>query len=77
MAARQAVHSAAEEALGAPLLVEFTGLICWRPGASIAMHFDANRCERWGGCAQRVRRGGGCAQMTWQALPKIKEPKAT
>lgn len=46
VAAREAVRGAVEEALGLPcgLLVEFTGLICWRPGAVIGWHHDANRC---------------------------------
>ncbi|KAL4431217.1 hypothetical protein ABPG75_006473 [Micractinium tetrahymenae] len=45
VAAREAVRAAVEEALGLPcgLLVEFTGLICWRPGAVIGWHHDANR----------------------------------
>ncbi len=45
VAAREAVRAAAEDALGLPcgLLVEFTGLICWRPGAVIGWHHDANR----------------------------------
>lgn len=48
MAARQKVREAAEAALGLDLglLVEFTGLIAWRPGASIAFHHDANRWVR-------------------------------
>lgn len=39
------MRAAAEDALGLPcgLLVEFTGLICWRPGAVIGWHHDANR----------------------------------
>ena len=46
VAARERVRAAAEEALGLGLglLVEFTGLISWRPGSSIAPHHDANRC---------------------------------
>lgn len=45
VAAREAVRAAVEDALGLPcgLLVEFTGLICWRPGAVIGWHHDANR----------------------------------
>ena len=45
MAAREKVRAAVEEALGFDLglLVEFTGLITWRPGAHIAFHHDANR----------------------------------
>ena len=41
--ARERVRAAVEEALGVPLLVEFTGLLAWRPGSSIAWHTDANR----------------------------------
>lgn len=54
VAAREAVRAAVEEALGLDLglLVEFTGLICWRPGSSIGWHHDANR---WG--MGRVRHG--------------------
>ncbi|KAI7839049.1 hypothetical protein COHA_007191 [Chlorella ohadii] len=45
VAAREAVRAAVEEALGLQLglLVEFTGLICWRPGSRIGWHHDANR----------------------------------
>lgn len=43
VAARQAVRAAVEEALDVPLLIEFTGLICWRPGGVIGWHHDANR----------------------------------
>ncbi|GAB4822737.1 hypothetical protein N2152v2_009783 [Parachlorella kessleri] len=45
MAAREKVRAAVEEALGLDLglLVEFTGLISWRPGACIDFHHDANR----------------------------------
>ena len=45
VAAREAVRAAVEEALGLQLglMVEFTGLICWRPGSSIGWHHDANR----------------------------------
>lgn len=45
VAAREAVRTAVEAALSLPLglLIEFTGLISWRPGASIGWHHDANR----------------------------------
>ncbi|PRW58320.1 Oxoglutarate iron-dependent dioxygenase [Chlorella sorokiniana] len=45
VAAREAVRAAVEEALGLELglMVEFTGLICWRPGSRIGWHHDANR----------------------------------
>ena len=46
MAAREKVRAAVEEGLGlelGTLWVEFTGLISWRPGASISFHHDANR----------------------------------
>eukprot|EP00887_Chlorella_sp_A99_P005520 scaffold1.g5520.t1 len=42
MVARERVRAAAEEALGTDLLVEFTGLVSWRPGADIGWHHDAN-----------------------------------
>ena len=34
-----------EDALGLPLglLVEFSGLLSWRPGSAINWHYDANR----------------------------------
>lgn len=46
--ARERVQEAVEDALGLPggLLVEFTALMTWRPGASIGWHYDANRCRR-------------------------------
>jgi hypothetical protein len=45
--AREKVQEAVEDALGLPggLLVEFTALMTWRPGASIGWHYDANRCR--------------------------------
>ncbi|KAI3433335.1 hypothetical protein D9Q98_003153 [Chlorella vulgaris] len=43
VAARQAVREAVEKALDRPLLVEFTGLVSWRPGSEIKWHHDANR----------------------------------
>lgn len=44
--ARERVQEAVEEALGLPggLLIEFTALVTWLPGASIGWHYDANRC---------------------------------
>lgn len=44
MAARERVREAVEEALGLALglLVEFTGVISWRPGGDIGWHHDAN-----------------------------------
>jgi hypothetical protein len=42
-AARERVRAAAEAALGAPLLVEFTGLSAWRPGSGMRLHSDAGR----------------------------------
>lgn len=43
--AREAVRAAVEEALDLQLglLIEFTGLVSWRPGSSIGWHHDANR----------------------------------
>ncbi|PSC76160.1 prolyl 3-hydroxylase 1 isoform X3 [Micractinium conductrix] len=56
VAAREAVRAAAEAALGLELglLVEFTGLLCWRPGASIGWHHDANRPYLRQRCASAV-----------------------
>lgn len=41
--AREAVRAAVEEALDLPLLIEFTGLVSWRPGSTIGWHHDACR----------------------------------
>lgn len=41
--ARGALHAAAEDAFNDPLLIEFTGLIAWLPGADLDWHCDNDR----------------------------------
>ncbi len=64
MAAREKVRAAVEKGLGLELglLVEFTGLISWRPGAAIDFHHDANRsgCSVINRCMCRAWHSLGC-----------------
>ena len=66
VAAREAVRAAVEEALGLQLglMIEFTGLICWRPGSCIGWHHDANRHGGHGRQQQQQQ-----SQLTFTAAP--------
>ena len=80
VAAREAVRAAVEEALGLELglLVEFTGLICWRPGACIGWHHDANRWVPQLGQAICRRMVGPCQVRAhiWTGLLMLPLPTA-
>ncbi|KAL4534202.1 hypothetical protein Ndes2437B_g03491 [Nannochloris sp. 'desiccata'] len=53
---RERIRDAVEQSLGLELslLVEFTGLVSWRPGASISWHTDSNRAYLQQRCAAAV-----------------------